>query len=205
MTPDAIVQLLSAVAKSKGWRWFTGDHDLNVWVVRAEADDTNRYDDALIVAWRAVGAWHVLRVRCTADPGRSSLLNPGNPHGCARLVPGQYRQSHQLGTHKGRPALRQVAPVRFQRDNTRMGAHHADGPVLEGIILANIHDAPGEANGLVDAFSEGCIVTRWERDLTDVLEAVRDQARVGLGDKVTLTLVDAGDVPELAPLLVGLP
>lgn len=194
--------LLAGVAQDLGHRWFTaGDFNLNVWGIRHPSDVADGWDDVLVACWREGGAWRWEAWQITTDPGKASLERPMRASGCAIMVPGQYKGSHRLGTHKGRPALQQVAPCGFWRDNDRDVELDRKGPVETAVIAANIHDAPGERDDLVGSWSAGCQVFRHVEDLQALLALVRKQQAAGLGDKISYTLVDAGDVPALRALV----
>ena len=198
-TPNVI---LEEVCKKLGYSYFTkGNYNLNVIVIRNPKDNTNLFDDVMYVTFAVDDENDYYSYRCTADPGKSSLLNPHNPKGCARLCDGQVRGSHEIGLHKGRPALRQCKGFPYQRDNTRLGIHHMDGPVYTDIIFADIHDTVNENDGKVDGQSEGCVVLRYPRDLLQLLTLVNKQKANGMGDKISLTILDAGKHPELLVLL----
>ncbi len=200
MTKEMI--MLEAACKKKGYAFFTkGDYNLNTIIVRAEADNTNRFDDMMYVVYNVNGVPCMNVFPCTADPGKSSLKNPHNAKGCARLCATQVRGSHQVGLHKGRPAMRQVKGFPYQRDNTRMGIHHQDGAIHDDIIFANIHDTVNENDGNVDGQSEGCPVLRHPQDLMTLLRLVRKQEEHGMGNKISLTILDAGDDISLKELL----
>ena len=188
---------LEALAKKKGYKWFTKPFDLNVWGIRNPAS-TNLFDDTLAVAFKDQGGnERVFLCPITTDPGRHYLQNPINHKGCAILAPGQYLGSHRIGRHQGKyKALVQVKPVIVYRDYNRDGVMNFDR-VLEdtGLFGINIHRA-SETNisPAVDKWSAGCQVVQNPIDFLYLLSLVDQQQKYIGSDVVSYTLIVESDL-----------
>jgi len=170
--------------------------DLNVVLLRVGAKP-DAFDDYLVACrlWQKPGAkpmdapvWEEYLYRCTADPGSVYARDPMNPKGTAHLAPGHYPSSHTLGLHKNTPAMVQIGPVRVMRDADRDGS--PDGALTEwGIFGVNIHGAKNEPV-TVGRWSAGCPVVPSDADLQQFLGLVKDQAKAGLGEVISLTVME---------------
>ncbi len=135
-----------------GYTWFeTGNYNLNIVGIRnslAGETPTNKFDDFITVSYLIDGEEFYHEFRATCDPGLYWLENLINPDGTAIFVPGQYRNSHQIGTHRGYEALIQVNPVKVFRDNNRDQRYDMDpNRIKEGIFGINIHRATARPGG----------------------------------------------------------
>lgn len=100
--------------------------------------------------------------RGTTEPGRFYTINPLNPNGAARLVPGQYT-AWQLGLHRGRPGLVQCAPLSIQRDRNKDGSRAGDVLTVENWIGINIHRA---SRASLNSIGPWCLSTQDTEVLT---------------------------------------
>ena len=109
---------IEKAVKAKGYKWF--DNQLNIVGVRNSATGdkvTNAFDDHITVSKLENGVWKFYEWMATTDPGRKGVLEYHNVNGVARMVPGQYIDSHGLGLHQGKyEALKQFKPVKVYRD-----------------------------------------------------------------------------------------
>lgn len=181
--------------------------DLTVFGVR-NATNSNRFDDALGVAYRDVddGPVKVEAFRATTDPGRAALLDPSHPRGVFHVAPGRHPKVWRPGLHKQdpeRPALRQVGVFAGYRDNDR------DDKMERGVAASdaagvNLHGGmdPARPDQRVDRYSEGCQVTA-QAHVDRVLTLVAKQKAAGMGDCVSYTLFDAAEDPEARAFLVA--
>lgn len=141
--------------------------DFNIIGVRFN-DNIDLFTDLRIVLRKVGGAWEIKRWNQTTKPGKSALLKPVNPAGCANVKEGQYINAWQQGLHHNHPALIQCAPIIVGRDNKKDGTDNfADwteekagaecGINLHSVWAANIPNWDGTYPS-VGNWSEGCQV-----------------------------------------------
>ena len=187
---------IEAAVKAKGYVYFDGtkDYDLNIIGVRNSStgnDVTNLFDDTLTVSFKVGGVWQFHQWQATTDPGTKGVKEFHNAAGVARLVPGQYRGSHQLGLHQGKyQALKQKANVKVYRDANK-DMTYDESKIQEGIFGINIHKA-GADSTYVENWSEGCQVFKRERDFNQFLEFCKLASGIH-GNSFTYTLIESGD------------
>ena len=95
---------IKAVIEKKGYKWFEGDYNLNIVGVRNSDTGTkvtNAFDDKITVSYQVNGEWVYKEWMNTTDPGTKGVKEYHNAAGVARLVPGQYINSHGLGMQQG--------------------------------------------------------------------------------------------------------
>jgi hypothetical protein len=116
---------VEGVMRQKGYVYFTSEtnYDLNIIGIRNSVPGTkvtNLFDDLLTLSYKLNGVWVYREWAITTDPGKKGVQQFENKQGVARLVPGQYRQSHEIGLHQGKyEALKQKNPVKIYRDANR--------------------------------------------------------------------------------------
>jgi hypothetical protein len=166
----------------------TASRDVNLVAIRHGRSTPGSGDDLLYACWRerAGGSWTIKAWRCETEPGAKYLRTPINPKGTAIMAPGQYRRAYARGYHNGRPALRQVEPIKAYRDANRDGVvdispHSID----QGLFAMNIHDVSlwGELAGCIGLMRP---------DLEELL-AVYDMTAALHGVGISLTLLDAAE------------
>lgn len=193
-------QQIEAAVKAKGYAWFDSakDYDVNIVGVRNSATNnqvTNRFDDWMTVSYKVNGVWQFHIWACTTDPGvthtRQRLLNP---MGVARLVPGQYRGTHQIGLHQGKySALVQRGPVKVWRDANK-DAKYDETKIDEGLFGINIHrSSPTGTSTQVDGWSAGCQVFANINDYSKFMR-IMENARQVFGNKFSYTLIESKDI-----------
>lgn len=155
-TPEQIKKAM----RDKGYAVFGQEpYDLNIFGIRTMNDDANRFNDIVGVMYMREGRWVCFQFPATTDPGVYYREHPINVEGTAILVPGQYRGSHKVGTHKGYPALQQQKPLTVWRDADKDGELDFDVPTEDGIFGINIHRSNAKrASTQVDKWSAGCQV-----------------------------------------------
>jgi hypothetical protein len=115
-----------------------------------------------------------------------------NAKGVARLVPGQYRSSHNIGLHQGKyEALKQINPVKVYRDNDK-NMTYDESKIDTGIFGINIHKA-GVDSTFVENWSEGCQVFKRIADFDEFMNICRAASKVH-GNKFTYTLIESKDI-----------
>lgn len=150
--------------------FFTSAFDLNLFVARSP--NVGKWDDLVLVALLDdAGREWVLQCTATADAWGGEWANPTNPAGCVFTLDQHVPGGFDLGEHKGRPALRQVAPfryVRWPKANARVPtvAELEALPAQVGVTGCHLHNRASDRMPLVPATddSEGCVVNlaQWE-------------------------------------------
>jgi hypothetical protein len=172
-----------------------GDYNLNIVCVRNDlAPEPNAFDDVITITYRVQNKWHSIWYPATTDPGRYWLLHPMRLEGTAILVPGQYRGSHQIGLHKGKPGLVQVGELEIYRDNDRDEYLDPVGDTRRGYYGINVHRA-GTNSTQVDKWSAGCMVFKSSYHC-DELMTLCEQSSELYGDRFTVTLIKASDLKK---------
>lgn len=181
---------IEAAVKSKGYKWF--DNKLNIVGVRNSAPGqtvTNAFDDWLTVSRLDNGVWKYYEWAATTDPGRKGVMEYHNAAGVARMVPGQYIDSHALGLHQGKyQALKQQKPVKVYRDANR-DLVYDETRIQEGVFGINIHKA-GVDSTLVENWSEGCQVFKTAAHFEAFMELARNSGQTAF----TYTLIQSKDI-----------
>lgn len=163
-----LTERLRAYRASIGAPWFSAPFDLNAFVARSP--NVGRWDDVgLIATCDDAGRDWVLQLTVTSDAWAGEWTSPTNPDGCTYILDGHYPQGFDLGEHRGRPALRQVAPFRYVRwkgDHVPTVAELDALAPVSGIFGTHWHNRASDRMPGVPATddSEGCVVTlpQWE-------------------------------------------
>ena len=184
-----------------GYKWFEGsnDYDVNIVGVRNSSTYkkvTNQFDDYLTLSYQIEGEWKFYCWEVTTDPGSYWMEHPINKDGCAILVPGQYRGSHEIGLHQGKyEALKQKKSVKVYRDDNKDDVYDTDEDTIkEGIYGINIHRSnPYDDSYYVNKWSAGCQVFKKVKEfnmLMDICYKAKDQ----WGNSFTYTLIESKDI-----------
>ena len=187
---------VEAAVKAKGHKWFDSkDYHLNIVGVRNSDTGqkvTNAFDDRLTLSYKANGEWVYREWMNTTDPGKKGVMEYHNAAGVARLVEGQYIDSHMLGKHQGKyEALKQARPVKVYRDPNR-DMTYDETKIQEGIFGINIHKA-GADSTYVENWSEGCQVFKRAADFEEFMAIIRKAATAGF-KSFTYTLIESKDI-----------
>jgi hypothetical protein len=186
---------IEAALKAKGYKWFDREHQLNIVGVRNSDTGkkvTNAFDDKLTLCYKVGETWMYKEWTNTTDPGTKGVKEYHNAAGVARLVPGQYIDSHFIGKHQGKyEALKQVGKVKVYRDANR-DMNYDETAIQEGVFGINIHKA-GVDSTYVENWSEGCQVFKRAADFEEFMSIVRASAGKGF-TKFTYTLIESKDV-----------
>jgi hypothetical protein len=181
---------IESAVKGKGYRWF--EDKLNIVGVRNSLVGnrvTNAFDDHITVSRLDNGVWKYYEWPATTDPGRKGVMEYHNPNGVARMVPGQYIDSHGLGLHQGRyQALKQFKNVKVYRDANK-DLVYDETKIQEGIFGINIHKA-GVDSTLVENWSEGCQVFKRAQEFEAFMELCRKSGQTAF----TYTLIESKDI-----------
>ena len=179
-------QILEKALLKLGHKFFTnGDYNLNIIGIRTSSTGnrvTNAFDDFIAVAFKVDGVWGVRVWPATVDNGG----------GTARVVAGQYIGSHAIGLHQGKyEALRQVGPLKIERDFTRNGIYDAT-KIETGVFGINIHKA-GANSVQVNNWSEGCWVFKKSADFAAFMLIAKKAAALH-GNRFTSTLIESNNL-----------
>jgi len=186
---------IEEAVKAKGYKWFEGDYKLNIVGVRNSDTGTkvtNAFDDKITLSYQVGGQWVYKEWMNTTDPGTKGVKEYHNAAGVARLVPGQYIDSHFLGLHQGKyEALKQIGKVKVYRDANK-DMNYDEKLIQEGVFGINIHKA-GADSTYVENWSEGCQVFKKAADFEEFMAIVR-KAKAAGNAKFTYTLIESKDV-----------
>jgi hypothetical protein len=128
----------------------------------------------------------------TTDPGTKGVMQYGNKAGVARLVEGQYIDSHIMRLHAGKyEALGQNKPVKVFRDPNKDMVYD-EKSIQEGVFGINIHKA-GADSTYVENWSEGCQVFKRSADFEEFMTICR-KAKAANGNKFSYTLIESTDI-----------
>ena len=196
LPPENIRSLMAA----KGYVFFDAPGkklNLNLIGVRRDNHGTDKFDDFLIVMYRAnVASLEIMAQRqykVTTDPGKYWLENPMNPKGTAILMPGQYRSTWKIGKHQNNyEALVQRKPVKVWRDNNKDDIIDYNNIELlsdEGYFGINIHRSnPYTESYIVNRWSAGCQVFKKVEDFNAFMTLCKASAKL-YGPNFTYTLI----------------
>jgi hypothetical protein len=191
-----MLALIKSMLRQNGYKLFTRPYELNIVGVRNNSTISNRFDDALVVFYRApqggVLKWHVERFAITTDPGTYWLNNPSYESGTAILKPGQYRNAYQIGLHRGKyEALVQRRPVTILRDYDRDAVlDFFNGTEYYGLFGINIHRANASGTSeSIEKYSAGCQVFADAEDFSLFMQLCKKHAQL-YGNAFTYTLFD---------------
>ena len=181
---------IEKAVKAKGYQWF--EDKLNIVGVRNSATGksvSNAFDDVITLSRKVNGVWEYYEWMNTTDPGTKGVKEYKNAAGVARLVPGQYIDSHALGLHQGKyEALKQQKSVKVYRDANR-DMNYDETKIDEGVFGINIHKA-GVDSTYVENWSEGCQVFKRIADFDKFM----DICKKSLQKSFTYTLIESKDI-----------
>jgi len=191
-TKEGIKEAVTA----KGYKWFEGkDYLLNIIGVRNAAPGqkvTNVFDDHITLSYTVNGEEKFHCWPATTDPGTKGVMQYGNKAGVARLVEGQYIDSHIMRLHAGKyEALGQNKPVKVFRDPNKDMVYD-ENKIQEGVFGINIHKA-GADSTYVENWSEGCQVFKRSADFEEFMAICR-KAKAANGNKFSYTLIESVDI-----------
>ena len=195
-----LVNHFRCIMEEKGYVFFEGrkPYDLNIVGVRSFNMRANKFDDSINVFYKNTKKdWEVRVYKATTDPGTYYLEYPMKVAGTAIMVPGQYRSSHKIGTHKTYEALVQRGknPIKIYRDSNKDEIlDMSSDTVIEGWYGINIHKA-GSDSKIVEKWSAGCQVFKTSSDFKDFMTLVNRAAKYW-GPSFTYTLLEEKDFEE---------
>lgn len=195
---------IEKAVKGKGYTWFeNGDYNLNIVCVRTIHKDkdgkinnkvTNLFDDYITLNFKIDGKWQSFSWMATTDPGNKAFLKPSNKNGVARLIPGQYRSTHEVRKHQGKyDALCQKfgAKLKVWRDNNKDLIMN-ENKIFDDVSGLNIHKA-GTASTYVENWSEACMVFKYAKDFEVFMKYVKIALKK-YSNSFTITLIESTDI-----------
>jgi hypothetical protein len=194
--PKYTLEQVKNAVIAKGYKWFEGkDYLLNI--VGARNSDTghkvtNLFDDHITLSYTVGGEEKFHCWPATTDPGTKGVMKYGNKAGVARLVEGQYIDSHIMRLHAGKyEALGQNKAVKVFRDPNK-DMTYDENKIQEGVFGINIHKA-GADSTYVENWSEGCQVFKRSADFEEFMSICR-KAKTANGNKFSYTLIESTDI-----------
>lgn len=191
---DITYKNIKALVESKGYKFFTGEFNINMIGLRSKNRQVDNWDDFFILCWQE-GKKNMIWVndQFTTDPGiyymQQKLLNP---NGCAILACGQYKGVWKIGKHGKNPYeafVQTGAKVKVYRDRDKDNILEFDSKsITEGFFGINQHH--GYDSVKIGPNSAGCQVHRYKKDLAYVLSIAKKNIKAGHGDSFTYTLLE---------------
>jgi hypothetical protein len=185
---------VKSVFKAKGYKFYEGPLNLNIFGVRSANLKANLFDDFIGVAYQKNSENRVHLWEATTDPGNHWLQHPLSVKGTAILVPGQY-PVYAIDYHRGayEALCQRRGPVRVYRDNNRDTILDFDAPTQTGSFGINIHRAnPRGVTPRVERHSAGCQVFEDAHEFDCLMALAYDSKKI-YGNKFTYTLFLASD------------
>jgi hypothetical protein len=200
-----------ATAQSKGYTIDKRPYKLNLIGVRnSAATDQQKFDDQIAYFYYDNNGKLIGKVATgTTDPSTYFLNVPMNPKGAAILQSGEYKDTWQIGLHRGKyKALVQVKPVTVIRDDDRNSYINYFAPTQTGLFGINIHRASLVKNNVTEIGqdSAGCQVFQNASDFNSMM-GMAETSRSKYGNKFSYILIDQRDTVKLRNttlLFVGL-
>lgn len=179
--------------KEKTYEVYSRPFQLNIVGIRSASTKPNRFDDEIHVFFKNnANQWLHYVFPATTDPGTYWLQNPLSPQGTAILAQGQYRNSYQIGLHRGQYyALVQTKPVTVIRDYDRNALlDFNNGKKETGLFGINIHHAAENGTTkIINKYSAGCQVFANKKDF-DLFMKLCEVHQPLYGNSFTYTLID---------------
>lgn len=148
--------------------------------LQSKADAFNQFDDKFYLF---LGGQFILVTTGTTNAGRNALLDfekYGLKDGAAVWKTNEfYSDLYSYGLHKSKmPCLRQVAPIKYYRDDDKDTKAEEIGELHEGIIYANFHgvDYDFESNVVksnINGWSFACQVCNNMKDYREIVKRVK--------------------------------
>lgn len=187
---------VKAAVEKAGFKFFTGNMNLNMIGVRSKNRKVDNWDDFFILCWQENGKNMIwVNDQFTTDPGiyymQQKLLNPA---GCGILARGQYKGVWKIGKHgvaQYEAFVQTGGKVKLYRDRNKDNIMDFDPKsIMEGFFGVNQHH--GYDSGTVKNNSAACQVHRYKKDLAYSLSMAKKNIAAGWGDSFTYTLLEEG-------------
>lgn len=187
---------VKAAVEKAGFKFFTGNMNLNMIGVRSSNRKVDNWDDFFILCWQENGKNMIwVNDQFTTDPGiyymQQKLLNPA---GCGIIARGQYKGLWKIGLHganRYEAFVQTGGKVKLYRDRNKDNIMDFDPKsIQEGFFGVNQHH--GYDSSSVKNNSAACQVHRYKKDLAYVLSIAKKNTAAGWGDSYTYTLLEEG-------------
>lgn len=197
MLKDIRLEQVVEVLKKKNYIIYE-DHRPNIVGIRSKTRSAGTYDDTCVVWWKDGNQQRFHTYTITTDPGLTYMKYPlAGTKGTAILVPGQYVDCYQLGLHRGKQkALIQTGgKVKVYRDNNKDGILNTDpSTIQEGYFGINLHHGSISDAPVINGWSAGCQVWRYNRPHQELIENFRNLSQKHKFNRFTYTLILEEDV-----------
>jgi len=195
-------QEIKNVIDGKGFRFFTGNLDVNCIWERTSDVITNKFTDWLYVVYLDGGKEKVIRIPATTKPGlKGSILEPTTVEGVtgtAIIKPGQYRSCWQFrdtfSEFSKYPYFRQIGKIDYWRDgdkDTDIDKVQDQEDRIFGTHWHKMSQVGTYGSGQVNNWSKGCMGAA-EPEFKKILPIIRKSAAL-YGDKFTGTIIESKD------------
>lgn len=192
---DITYDKLKKIVESKGYKFFTGDLNLNMVGIRSSNRQVDGWDDFFCIAYQEGGKNKIwVNDQFTTDPGiyymTQKILNPA---GCGILAEGQYPGMWVIGKHGPAKyeAFVQVGECKTYRDRNKDNYMDFDPKTIQkGFFGCNQHH--GYDSYRVNNNSAMCQVHKFKKDLATSLALAKRSVPLH-GSKFTYTLLNEGD------------
>ena len=160
------IEKIHEVMKNNNMTVFTKPFDVTLGGIRTKDNVANTFNDWLFASyWNDKKDLISVIVAGTTDAGLTARLKPTNPKGVVIIQHGiQHRGVYRLENpkvmpsergHKGKQAFRQIAPMKYWRDNDRDNILETGANEEFTLSFTNGHDM-GTKGMQVNNWSEGC-------------------------------------------------
>lgn len=194
-------QIKNAVTR-KGYKWFTGELNLNVVWERTDDNITNLFTDWLHIAYQEGGVDKVISIPATTKPGlKGSILNPvtvAGVTGTAVIIPNQYRGAWEFRDtfteFSSYPYFRQVGLLDYWRDGDKdqvIDRVQQQDDRLFGTHWHRMSNTGEYGSRQVNNWSLGCMGAP-EPEFKKILPVIRKSVAL-YGKKFTGTILESGD------------
>lgn len=183
---------VKAAFQRKGYKFYAGHMNVNVFGIRSPERRANKFDDTLCVAFQNNAQNLCVSWPGTTDPGQHWLDNPLNYRGTAILVPGQY-PVYAIDYHRGayKALCQRRGPVKVYRDGNKDNILNYDPKTIQsGDFGINVHKS--SSSSFVGPNSAGCQVFKFSADFTAFMNLLFSSEKI-YGNKFTYTLFETKD------------
>lgn len=152
--------IVEELYKRKGYTFFKGEYNLNIFGIRSSSKSGVRFDDLLGCAYQH-GGNNLFITAATLNPGVFYLQNLMDAGGAAIIKEGPYRGVFKLDWFRGTEALIQVRPFTVYRDkNLNQEVDIVPGSETTGLygIFLHQHFQGVEEAKEIGKSSAGCVV-----------------------------------------------
>ncbi len=192
----SLQNIINAMVR-KGYTIFSEPGKLNIVGVRSSNTTPNKFDDSINVFYKDDAGNTIFKsYPATTDPGSYYLQNPMNPAGTAIVKPGQYKDSHQIGVHRGEyTALTQKGTITVYRDaNKDNKFDFLPSSAVQGVYGINIHRASATGTSTdVGKYSAGCQVIANIQHFNEFMGLCQAHSKL-YGNSFTYTLLEQKDL-----------